>query len=253
MFDRIAPSYDKLNHILSFGMDLLWRRKLAEMIDKQRQLRILDLATGTGDLLIALLRKNPNIVEAIGLDISENMLDICRKKISHHNLTSKVNLICDDVCSSTVSDNSFDFVTMAFGIRNTPDVSKTLSEILRLLKPHGETLILEFSIPSNRAFRYLYLLYLRYYVPFIGRLISGDKEAYGYLNTSIEKFCKKEELSALMNKIGFENIISSPLSFGIAPRKVESDFFLIIIKTPCFMFDVIRDVFACFLLLNLVE
>ncbi len=215
MFDRIAPVYDKLNHILSFGMDFLWRRRLACLIDKEKQLKILDLASGTGDLLITLLKRNPNIIGVTGLDISENMLAICRKKIAGYNFAEKVSLVCADACSSGLSDNSFDIVTMGFGIRNTPDASKTLSEIFRLLKPGGETLILEFSIPSTKAFRFVYLLYLRYCIPFIGRLISGDKDAYRYLNTSIEKFCEQENFSSLMRKAGFSNVSMLFLTFGI--------------------------------------
>lgn len=215
MFDRIAPVYDKLNHILSFGMDFFWRRRLAHSVNKQKQLQILDLASGTGDLLISLLKRNHNIIGAAGLDISEEMLSICRKKIAGYSFAGKVNFVCADACSSGLSDNSFDLVTMGFGIRNTPDTFKTLTEIFRLLKPGGETLILEFSMPPNKALRILYLLYLRYYVPFIGRLVSGDKNAYKYLNVSIEEFCKKEDFSSLMRKAGFENISSQPITFGV--------------------------------------
>jgi demethylmenaquinone methyltransferase/2-methoxy-6-polyprenyl-1,4-benzoquinol methylase len=216
LFGRIAPVYDKLNHILSFGMDYFWRARLANLIEKENQSRILDLATGTGDLLITLLRKNPNITEAVGLDISQKMLDICYKKIMDYNLTEGVNLFCADAASSGLSDNAFDVVTIGFGIRNTSDTLKTLGEIFRLLKQGGEVLILEFSLPSNRILKFFYLLYLRYYVPFIGRLLSGDKVAYRYLNTSIEKFYNEEDLFSLMLKTGFENISVIPVTFGIA-------------------------------------
>ncbi|MBN1975703.1 MAG: bifunctional demethylmenaquinone methyltransferase/2-methoxy-6-polyprenyl-1,4-benzoquinol methylase UbiE [Sedimentisphaerales bacterium] len=215
MFDRIAPDYDKLNHILSFGMDFYWRAKLAGMADRKKQIKVLDLAAGTGDLLIALLRKNPNIIEAVGLDISDNMLAICRKKIASYNLAGRITTICSDVNSSGLPDNTFDIVAMGFGIRNTPDVLKTLSEIYRLLKQSGSALILEFSMPSNKVIKFFYLFYLRYWVPFIGRIISGDKEAYGYLNSSIEKFCNREEFSSLMREAGFQNVITFPLTFGI--------------------------------------
>ena len=215
MFDRIAPVYDKLNHILSFGMDFFWRRRLAGLVVKERKLRVIDLATGTGDLLIALLQKNPNIEEILGLDISEDMLAICRKKLTRYHLTKHAKLICADAHSSGLSDNAFDTVTMGFGIRNTPDVSKTLTEIFRLLKPGGETFILEFSMPQSRTLKFIYLLYLRYCVPFIGRVISGNNEAYRYLNTSIEKFFNVEAFLSLMQKSGFENITAFPLTFGI--------------------------------------
>ncbi|MBN2589750.1 MAG: bifunctional demethylmenaquinone methyltransferase/2-methoxy-6-polyprenyl-1,4-benzoquinol methylase UbiE [Sedimentisphaerales bacterium] len=216
MFDRIATVYDKLNHILSFGMDFFWRTRLAGMVEKKKQLKILDLATGTGDLLIAILRKNPNITEAIGLDISENMLAICKKKIAAYNLSQKVKLIRSDADSSGLPDNTYDLITMGFGIRNTPDSPKTLSEIFRLLNKNGTALILEFSIPSNRLIKFLYILYLRIWVPFIGRFVSGDKKAYRYLNTSIEEFHNMKEFSSLMQKTGFKNITATPLAFGIA-------------------------------------
>ena len=216
MFDNIAPVYDKLNHILSFGLDFLWRARLAGMVEKNKQIKILDLATGTGDLLISILNKNPNIIEAAGLDISENMLAICREKIAKRNLSEKVKLIRSDATSSGQPENSYDLITMGFGIRNTPDSSQTLSEILRLLKNSGTALILEFSIPSNRFFRFLYMIYLRLWVPFIGRLFSGDKKAYRYLNTSIEGFYNTKDFCSLMQKAGFENVTAIPLAFGIA-------------------------------------
>ena len=216
MFDRIAPVYDKLNHILSLGLDFFWRARLAGMIEKNKQLKILDLATGTGDLIITILQKNPNITEAIGLDISENMLAICQKKIAKNNLSRKIQLICSDAAASGLPNNTYDFVAMGFGIRNTPDSSKTLSEIFRLLKKNGTALILEFSIPSNKLIRFLYMIYLRYWVPFIGRIISGDKQAYKYLNTSIEGFYNIKEFSSLMQKAGFHNVIATPLAFGVA-------------------------------------
>ncbi|MEJ2650011.1 MAG: bifunctional demethylmenaquinone methyltransferase/2-methoxy-6-polyprenyl-1,4-benzoquinol methylase UbiE [Sedimentisphaerales bacterium] len=214
MFDRIAPVYDKLNHILSFGLDFFWRSRLAGLVDKNRQLKVLDLAVGTGDLLVTVLRKNRNIIEATGLDVSENMLTICRKKIARYNLKNKVNLVCADASCTILSDNAFDIVTMGFGLRNTPDSLRILKEIFRMLKSGGAALILEFSMPSNRAARFFYLLYLRRCVPFIGRIISGDKDAYKYLNTSIEKF-NMEDVSSSMRKAGFENVKRIPMTFGI--------------------------------------
>lgn len=215
MFDEIAPVYDKLNHILSFGLDYLWRSRLARLINRKKKLKILDLATGTGDLLITLLRKNPDINEAVGLDISENMLRICSEKISRYNLNDKVNLICADVNSSDLSDNTFDLITIGFGIRNTYDSLETLKEIFRLLKPGATTYILEFSVPSNSVIKFLYLPYLRFCVPFIGRIISGNKHAYRYLNTSIEKFYRMDEFKTLMKTANFEKVEAIPLTFGI--------------------------------------
>jgi demethylmenaquinone methyltransferase/2-methoxy-6-polyprenyl-1,4-benzoquinol methylase len=216
MFDRIAPAYDFLNHLLSFGRDFSWRRRLAGAIVKDEKLRVLDLATGTGDILICLLDRNPNIAEAVGLDISENMLAVCRRKIARHKLTDRTKLVRADVTTNGLASGSFDLVTMGFGIRNTPDASKTLTEIHRLLKPGGTALILEFSMPPNRILRSCYLFYLRFFVPLLGRLLSGDNNAYRYLNTSIENFHRPEDFCRIMQKAGFSNICATPLAFGVA-------------------------------------
>lgn len=215
MFDSIAPYYVLLNHILSFGWDFLWRRKLANTVNKNKKLKILDLATGTGDLLISLLRRNPNITEAVGLDISENMLALCRDRIAKHKLTGRVSLVHSDAADSGLPDESFDVVTMGFGIRNTPDAFKTLCEIHRILRQGGTALILEFSIPSNRIIRKCYLLYLRNFVPMLGRLLSGDKNVYRYLNTSVENFYSMDDFSTLMRKAGFNDVSAAPLTFGV--------------------------------------
>src|SRR4030042_3762108 len=140
MFDRIAPTYSLLNHILSLGRDFFWRRTLADALDKDRELKVLDLATGAGDLLISLLRRNPNLAKAVGTDISENMLAACRKKIAGYKFADRVTLMHADAACTGLPDESFDVVTMGFGIRNTPDVFKTLTEIHSVLKPGGTAL-----------------------------------------------------------------------------------------------------------------
>ena len=216
MFDRIAPAYDILNHLFSFGRDFSWRRRLADSVVKDEKLRVLDLATGTGDILISLLRRNSNIAEAVGLDISENMLALCRRKIARHKLTGRIKLVRADVTASGLDDESFDVVTMGFGIRNTPDAFKTLTEIHRLLKPDGTMLILEFSMPANRILRGFYLFYLRFFVPLLGRLLSGDNHAYRYLNTSIENFHNADDFCRIMQKAGFSDVSAKPLTFGVA-------------------------------------
>ena len=216
MFDRIAPVYDILNHLLSFGRDFSWRRRLADAIVKNEKLRVLDLATGTGDILITLLDRNPNIAEAVGLDISENMLAVCRRKIARRKLTGRVSLVRADASACGLAGESFDVVTMGFGIRNTPDAFKTLTEIHRLLKPGGTALILEFSMPANRILRSCYLFYLRFFVPLLGRLLSGDNHAYRYLDTSIEKFYRPDAFCRIMQKAGFSNVSATPLTFGVA-------------------------------------
>jgi len=216
MFDRIAPVYDILNHLLSFGRDFSWRRRLAGAVDKNEKLRVLDLATGTGDVLITLLDRNPNIDEAVGLDISEKMLALCRRKLARHKLADRIKLVRADVTASGMDDESFDVVTMGFGVRNTPDAFKTLTEIHRLLKGGGTALILEFSMPANRIIRSGYLFYLRFFVPLLGRLLSGDNNAYRYLDTSIENFHRPDDFCNLMQNAGFSEVIAKSLTFGVA-------------------------------------
>ena len=216
MFDRIAPAYDILNHLLSFGRDLSWRRRLANAVVKNEKLRVLDLATGTGDILICLLRRNPNIAEAVGLDISDNMLALCRRKIARRKLSERIKLVRADVTANGQAGGSFDVVTMGFGIRKTPDAFKTLTEIHRLLKRGGTALILEFSMPANRILRSFYLFYLRFFVPLLGRLLSGDNHAYRYLDKSIESFHRAEDFCRIMQKVGFSDVSAKPLTFGVA-------------------------------------
>ena len=215
MFDGIAKSYSLINHIASFGQDFRWRKKLANLPDKERNLRLLDLATGTGDLLVELLHRNPNIVEALGLDISEEMLTICRKKIIKHNLKNRVSLFKSDAVSCPFADESFDIVSMGFGIRNMLDTQMVLGEIYRLLRPDGVVLILEFSLPTNKFLKYCYLIYLRYFVYLLGAIIAGNSKAYRYLNTSIEEFHQTSDVLELMRKAGFTGTNSIPLTFGI--------------------------------------
>lgn len=216
IFDRIAPTYDFLNHVLSLGQDFAWRRKVAELLDDRKGLRVADLATGTGDLLIALLRHRQDLAGAAGLDISEPMLNVCRQKLRRGGFADRVTLYCADVAASPFADGAFDAVTMGFGIRNTPDVRATLREILRILKPGGAALILEFSLPRNRVFRWCHLRYLRYAVPLIGAVISGDRQAYRYLNESIEAFHSPSEFCGLMHQVGFVQVLATPVTWGVA-------------------------------------
>lgn len=215
MFDQITPTYMLLNHILSLGCDFYWRRKLANIIDKNEELKLLDMATGTGDLLISVLRGHPEITEAVGLDISENMLSFCRRRITKYKLEKRVNLVHADAANSPFVDETFDVVTMGFGIRNTPDALKTLTEMYRLLKPGGVALILEFSMPTNRVLRKCYLSYLRYFVPLLGRILSGHNNAYRYLDTSIEGFHRVDDFCCLMQRAGFSNLSATPLTSGV--------------------------------------
>lgn len=216
MFDRIAPTYDLLNHLLSLGCDYAWRRRVVAQLPGDEALQILDLATGTGDLLIAMLQRRPNVVKATGLDLSDPMLALCREKLQARGLTERTDLVRADAAATLFPAGTFDVVTMAFGIRNTPDAAATLAEIHRLLKPGGRTLILEFSLPANGLVRWCYLGYLRSVVPWIGRAISGDRQAYRYLNTSIEGFHRPAAFVALMGQAGFRDVTAIPLTLGVA-------------------------------------
>jgi len=216
MFDRIATRYDLLNHLLSLGRDVAWRRRAVGCLDAERSLKVVDLATGTGDLLIAMLRDRPNITEAVGLDLSPNMLEVCRKKLRQRGLTAGTRLLCEDVSATSFPENSFHAATMAFGIRNTADVLRTLQEMRRILRPGGAALILEFSWPKSAFVRAGYLAYLRWGVPLIGRLISGNKQAYRYLSTSIEGFHRPREFCRLMKQAGFIEVAATPLTWGVA-------------------------------------
>ncbi|MGE5294735.1 MAG: ubiquinone/menaquinone biosynthesis methyltransferase, partial [Solirubrobacterales bacterium] len=170
MFDRIAPTYDLLNHLLSLGRDFAWRRRVAGLLGEGRGLKVADLATGTGDLLIALLRRHPDLTGAVGLDIAEQMLSVFREKLRRFGLSDRVELLCADASATPFPNDTFDAVTMGFGIRNTRDVRATLREIHRILRPGGKALILEFSLPKNPVVRWCHVKYLRFGVPFIGSI-----------------------------------------------------------------------------------
>jgi len=216
MFDRIAPTYDLLNHVLSLGIDRAWRRRVARLVATQEPARVLDLATGTGDLLIAILRECGLSTEIVGLDISEEMLKIGRRKTERCEGAERVRFVQGDAMNTTLPSESFDAVTMGFGIRNTHNASCTLAEIHRLLKPGGTAAILEFSLPANRPWRACYLTYLRWGVPLVGALVSGHWRAYRYLNTSIEGFHRPDAFCQLMERAGFANVAATALTWGIA-------------------------------------
>ncbi len=216
LFDGIAPTYDLLNHLLSLGRDFAWRRRVAAELVGRGPLTVVDLATGTGDLPLALLRHGCDVGEIVALDISEEMLAIARRKIHKNGFADRVRFLHDDATRTSLAGGSFDVVTMAFGIRNTPDAARTLDEIHRLLKPGGMAVILEFSLPRNRIVRAGYLAYLRFVVPLVGGLISGNRRAYRYLNESIEAFHRPQAFCSLMERAGFSHVQAVPLTCGVA-------------------------------------
>jgi demethylmenaquinone methyltransferase/2-methoxy-6-polyprenyl-1,4-benzoquinol methylase len=216
MFDHIAGRYDLLNRLLSFRQDVRWRKRLAEMLPDRSSLAVLDLATGTADVLLSLFRYSGKVRAGIGLDMAENMLKIGRRKVRQKHLETSVILLPGDAVRIPFAAESFDVITIAFGIRNVQDVPAALQEMLRILKPGGRLLILEFSLPKNCCFRFLYLFYFRHILPKIGGLISGDRQAYGYLNKTVETFPYGQDFCRLMIDTGFRNVRDFPLTLGIS-------------------------------------
>ncbi len=215
MFDRIAGKYDLLNHLLSFGLDLHWRKKMSCFLPAGNGLSFLDLATGTGDQLISIMNRTDRILQAVGVDMSAQMLEIAGKKIKKYNWHTKVHLQSGEGGKIDFPDNTFDVVTISFGIRNFSDLQLSLSEIWRVLKPAGRLLILEFSLPQNPVLRRLHLFYLRRILPCIGRTISGDDYAYRYLNETIETFPYGDSFCSLLSKSGFAQVEAKALTGGI--------------------------------------
>ena len=216
IFDAIYLRYDLLNTILSMGYHKNWRDKILAMAPQRSNLKVLDLATGTADVLITLTKNNTNIVQGIGIDLSENMLKLGREKIKNLNLGNKISLQKGDATQLSFLNDEFDFATMSFGIRNVENPILTLKEIYRVLKTDGRAVILEFSLPSNIVMKIFYLLYLKIFVPTVGGLISGDFKAYFYLNRTIEKFPYGEMFNRMMRQCGFKNVTATPLLFGVA-------------------------------------
>jgi demethylmenaquinone methyltransferase/2-methoxy-6-polyprenyl-1,4-benzoquinol methylase len=213
MFDRIAPRYDLLNRLLSFRRDVAWRRAMIRALPDGDDLRVLDLATGTADVLLAMCRGERRVAQAIGVDKSAGMLALGRQKAMH---VAAARFVHGDAQALSFADRSFDAVTIAFGIRNVPNVSAALFEMNRLLRPGGRALILEFSTPANPLFRGIYNIYFRHMLPRVGGLVSGDAQAYRYLNESAEAFPSGEAFAALMRDAGFTRVSARPLTFGIA-------------------------------------
>lgn len=213
MFDRIAPTYDTINRLLSFRQDQKWRRSLCPYLPDKKNLNILDLATGTADQMIAFLEAKDSIQSITGLDLSSEMLKIGKEKIGKKPYKNKVRWIEASAEKIPAPDHCFDVVSMSFGIRNVPHVEKALSEIFRVLKSEGKCLILEFSLPPQ-PIRSAYLFYLRHILPRIGGLFSRSFSSYRYLNTTIETFPSGESFARLLKQAGFNKIEIHPMALG---------------------------------------
>lgn len=214
MFDTISNEYDGLNRVISFGIDVKWRNKVVEMVAKSKPENILDIATGTGDLAISLTSTNAK--EIIGLDISDGMLEVGRKKISSKNLDGIISMVIGDSEDLPFEDNTFDAITVAFGVRNFEHLEKGLAEILRVLKPNGIFVILETSVPTNPFYKAGYNVHCKLIMPTIGKLFSKDKVAYSYLSESASLFPYGEALNNILRKIGFINVEHKPQTMGVA-------------------------------------
>ena len=214
MFDNISGNYDDLNRVISFGIDQKWRKKVVNLVSATNPKNVLDVATGTGDLAI-MLSKTP-AEKIVGIDISAGMLDIGKKKIAHKNLSQIIEMRQEDSEALTFADNSFDAVTVAFGIRNFETLEKGLAEILRVLKPGGIFVILETSVPVNFPFKQGYQFYSKNILPLIGKMFSKDDVAYGYLSESAAAFPYGKALNNILSKIGFIDVQAMPQTFGVA-------------------------------------
>lgn len=215
MFNNIALRYDFLNHFLSLGIDKYWRRKAISMLKGRKNSLILDIATGTGDLAI-IAAKNLNPDKIYGIDISSEMLEIGKQKIARKKLEQKILLIEGDSEDLIFEDNKFDAVTVAFGVRNFQELETGLTEMHRVLKPGGMTVILEFSQPKNIILKKLYNFYSSRISPKIGKVISKDEAAYSYLHESVKAFPYGMDFCNILVKCGYKNIHFTSLTFGIA-------------------------------------
>jgi demethylmenaquinone methyltransferase/2-methoxy-6-polyprenyl-1,4-benzoquinol methylase len=214
MFDNISERYDLLNHLLSLSIDKGWRRKVVRMASEGKPKLILDVATGTADLAIALKKAHPEKIT--GIDISAGMLSVGRTKIAKKKLSSLITLEQADSEDLPFADDTFDAITVAFGVRNFENLKKGLSEMRRVLKPGGRLLVLEFSQPQSFPFTQIYNFYFKYVLPTIGKLVSKDSRAYTYLPESVQAFPYGDAFRNILAEVGYETGRVIPVTFGIA-------------------------------------
>ena len=214
MFNNISKNYDDLNRVISFGIDISWRKKVVQIVSKNNPQQILDIATGTGDLALMMSTLAPEKI--IGLDISEGMLAVGKEKISKAQLNDKIEMVVGDSEDIPYADNTFDAITVSFGVRNFANLDKGLGEIRRVLKPKGTLVVLETSNPTKFPFKQGYKFYTSFILPVIGKLFSKDKIAYSYLSESANFFPFGEALNNILKKNGFINTTHTPVTFGVA-------------------------------------
>ena len=214
MFDNISGSYDGLNRVISFGTDVKWRKKIVSFLAGKKPESILDIATGTGDLAIAMVKTGAQKI--VGLDLSPGMLEVGKEKVAKRNFQDVIEMVVGDSENLPFEDNSFDAVTVAFGVRNFENLEKGLKEIHRVLKPSGHFVVLETSVPTKTPFKQGYRVYTRHIMPAIGKLFSKDRSAYSYLSESASVFPHGKAFNNILEKIGFIGIENKPQTFGAA-------------------------------------
>ena len=214
MFDAISGNYDGLNRVISFGIDVKWRKKVLKIVSDTNPKNILDIATGTGDL--AILMAQTSATKIVGLDISAGMLEVGKKKIADKKMSDKIEMIIGDSEEMPFNDSSFDAITVAFGVRNFENLEKGLTEILRVLKPGGKFVVLETSNPTKFPFKQGYQFYTKNILPLIGKAFSKDDSAYGYLSESASVFPFGQEFNNILTKTGFIDVKAMPQTFGVA-------------------------------------
>ena len=215
MFNDIAPSYDRLNHLMSLGIDNIWRKKAIKEIVDGTQQQILDVACGTGDSTIAIAKAMEPGGRVTGIDISAGMMEPLMRKAAHEGVHDRIKLLQADALQMPFEADTFHRVTCAFGIRNVEDRKKGLAEFLRVLKPGGKAVILELGIPDKPFIKTLYDIYFRHILPLIGGLISGNRAAYRYLPESVYAFPRPEAFCAMMERAGFHNVRHRNFTFGL--------------------------------------
>ncbi|MCP9198456.1 bifunctional demethylmenaquinone methyltransferase/2-methoxy-6-polyprenyl-1,4-benzoquinol methylase UbiE [Gramella sp. GC03-9] len=220
MFDNISGSYDSLNRVISLGTDIKWRKKVIQTVAETNPENVLDIATGTGDLAIQMVPTGAKRI--VGLDLSEGMLSVARKKIAEKDLDTRIEMIQGDSENLPFEDNSFDAITVAFGVRNFENLEKGLEEIYRVLNPGGIFVVLETSVPTKFPYKQGYHLYSNYILPAIGKVFSKDKNAYSYLSKSAANFPYGIAFNNILEKIGFNNVKDLPQTFGVATIYIAS-------------------------------
>ncbi len=220
MFDAISRNYDGLNRVISLGIDTKWRKRVVRLVGNAKPKTILDIATGTGDLAIAMVKTGASRI--VGLDISKGMLEVGIEKINDKKLSTTIEMVVGDSENLNFEDNSFEAITVAFGVRNFENLEKGLREIYRVLAPKGTLAILETSVPTKTPFKHGYTIYAKYILPAIGKLFSKDKVAYNYLSESAAIFPHGEAFNNILAKIGFIAIENKPQTFGVATIYVAS-------------------------------